>query len=221
MPPNDRDAAATLLATLQRHGLTRNSVLHDAEFEDFRRRIRSEFMHLSDRYTAIFPEEARAAFELSLAVRPRRVVVAGSYYGYLAVWLVPGLADGGRMVCIDPDTEVSDLADRNMRTLGYADRVSVLADDAVRVLGDDEEPVDLLVVDAHGGRSNPNPRYHGKAIYGPIVEAALPRMTSGAFVLAHNADRSSAALSEFYDRLAGARFSVFLDTTENLAVFAL
>jgi len=221
IPPNDTDAADSLLEALSSVGLIGDTSRHDREFAAFRERVDSRFSHLEHRFTSIFPEERRAAFELSLALRPQQVVVAGSYYGFLAVWLLPGLAPEGRMVCVDPDREVSDLARRNMQALRYEARVDVVCDDAIELLASRSEPVDLLVVDAYGSTSHPDPAYHGKAIYGPIVESALPLMQAGATILAHNADEQSAALDRFYRAIEGARYRRYLGTTEHLAVFGL
>ena len=89
------------------------------------------------------------------------------------------------------------------------------------MLADGDGPIDLLVVDAYGPSTNDDPEYRGKAIYGPIVRAALPRMKSGGVVMAHNADQESPSLDGFFDVLKNVRWKVFLDTTEHLAVFGL
>ena len=194
---------------------------YPSDFDEYRRKVLGGFRHLPDRFTSIFPEETRVAYELSRSIAPKSVLVAGSYYTYLAVWLIPGLAPDGKMYCVDPDPTVCDLARTNMDNLGFSDRVEIICDDAIRVLGREISPLDLLVIDAYGSREHPDPRYHGKTIYGPIAKAALPRMTSGSVILAHNADPTSSDLDEFFDAVADAQASSFLKTTEHLAVFRL
>jgi predicted O-methyltransferase YrrM len=221
MPIDEKAAVGQLLQALAADDIIDAPVADDAGYAEFQTRILQDFSHLTDRYTSIFPEETRVAYELSMALRPLNIVVAGSYYAYLAVWMIPGLGDGGTMVCVDPDERVSALAERNMKALGFDDQVRVLAEDAVQVLAEGDGPIDLLVVDAYGPSTNTNPEHRGKAIYGPIVRAALPRMKTGGVVMAHNADRESPSLDGFLDALNDARWKVFLDTTEHLAVFGL
>jgi len=193
----------------------------DGEFETYRRLVSDTFIHLPNRFTSIFPEETRVAYELSRLIRPRSVVVAGSYYAYLAVWLVPGLLPDGRIICVDPDDSVCRVARANMAALGFSDRVTVVCDDAIVVLGDDDRPIDLLVVDAYGSREHRDSRRHGKAIYGPIVRAALPRMGRGSTIFAHNAVENAPDLRDFYEAVSTARVASFLGTTEHMGIFRL
>ncbi len=220
-PVSERDALEKLSETLTEEGTDLTQGDHSSDFAEYRNMVSESFAHLPDRFTSIFPEETQVAYKLSRMIGPRTILVAGAYYMYLAVWLVPGLAPGGRMTCIDPDPTVCELARKNTESLGFSDKVEIICDDAVAVLTRSSAPLDLLVIDAYGSREHPEPRYHGKAIYGPIVKAALPRMVSGSVILAHNADRDSADLDEFLYAVRGSQASSFLDTTEHMAVFRL
>jgi predicted O-methyltransferase YrrM len=216
-PVDEQSALSKLFGTLG--GASTKG--HPSDFAEFRDQISDGFRHLPDRFTSIFPEETRVAYELSRNITPRSVLVAGSYYMFLAVWLIPGLAPGGKMSCVDPDPTVCDLARANMDDLGFSDQVEIICDDAIGVLERSSIPLDLVVIDAYGSREHPDPRFHGKTIYGPIVKAALPRLASGSVILAHNADPTSSDLDEFFDAISGAQASSFLETTEHLAVFRL
>ena len=188
-------------------------------FDAFEQRVHASFNHLPDRYTSIFPEEARSAYTLSCAIRPATVFVAGSYYGFLAVWLLPGLDPNGQMICSDVDPLVCDLAKRNFAALNETRRANVICEDAESLLRRETDPIDLFVLDAYGGHNNPDRRYHGKAIYGPLLEAALPRLHDRSMLLVHNAERDSADLADFYRILGKTRLSLELKTTDNLAVY--
>lgn len=220
-PPDDRVCAAGMLEAMAAAGLADDPSPRDAEFDAYRARVNERFRHLDHRHTYIFPDETRGAFELSMAIHPKNVVVCGAYYNYLAVWLVPGLAAGGRMLCLDIDRSVSEAGRANMERLGFTDRVETVCRDAEEALLEGDEPIDLLVLDATGPQTHPDPRYHGKSIYGPLLAAARPRMRSGAWVLAHNADQGSPLLSEFYAGVSDATFAHYLGTTDDLAVFRL
>jgi predicted O-methyltransferase YrrM len=220
-PSNDVEPATRMLKSLHNAGAISSSSCHEQAFQDFRTRVEEVFMHLPNRTTSIFPEEARIAFELSLAIRPKHVIVAGSYYNYFAVWLIPGLAMDGRMICIDIDPQVCELARSNMKALGYEDRVKVVCGDAEIFLQNDQESIDLFVVDAYGSSRHPDPRYHGKAIYGPLIKAALPHMQKDDYILAHNAEEGSKDLGEFFQAVSKSTFSMLLHTTDNAAVYRL
>ena len=220
-PATDRGPAEAMLAGLARAGFLDDPTPDDAGYRAFARGLRGAFRHLEDRYTYIFPDEARAAWEFARVIRPSHVVVCGAYYNYLAVWVASGLAADGTMECLDIDCGVSEHGDANMRALGLADRVTTRCADAERALLERAEPIDLLVVDATGPTTHPDPRYHGKSIYGPFLRAALPRMPRGSWVLAHNADPDTPLLEEFYSLLSSATYRHFVGTTDDLAVFRL
>lgn len=220
-PPDQRVCAAGMLEAMREAGIADDVEPRDAAFAEYRGRVEHEFRHLDHRHTYIFPDETRGAFEFSLAIKPKNVVVCGAYYNYLAVWLVPGLAPDGRMLCLDIDCSVSEAGQANMERLGYTDRVETACRDAEEALLEGTDPIDLLVLDATGPQTHPDKRYHGKSIYGPLLAAARPRMRSGAWVLAHNADQGSPLLTEFYAGVADATFTHYLGTTDDLAVFRL
>ena len=103
--------------------------------------------------------------------------------------------------------------------LGKSGQVDVICEDAEKLLKRETRPIDLFVLDAYGSHHAPDPRYHGKAIYGPLLQAALPRLHEKSLLLVHNAESQSPDLAEFYQILGQARLSLELKTTDNLAVF--
>lgn len=220
-PSDHWQGTVLLLNQLYADGLITSSDPDKQSFARFEQLTERTFNHLPDRYTSIFPEECRIAHALSWAIKPQSVFVAGSYYGYLAAWLIPGLAENGRMICCDIDPSVSRLARQNMAALGADSMVEVICEDAEQLLKGAADPIDLLVLDAYGGFDHPDSQYHGKAIYAPLLKAALPRLHEKSFILVHNADMNAPELVPFFEVLAAARFSLFLDTTDHLAVFQL
>ncbi|MGI6199915.1 MAG: class I SAM-dependent methyltransferase [Christensenellales bacterium] len=137
--------------------------------------------------TSIYPDEERVAYALSMAVQPRRVFVAGSYFAYWAIFLLPGvMRAGGHVTLSDPNPAVCELAQRNLEAMGVADFVTVRAEDAEKLLQQDEQAYDLFVLDATGPRDHPLPTHRGKAIFNPLTRAALPHLHRGSYVLVHN-----------------------------------
>ena len=220
--PNDPwQGTRRMLELLYSAGMARTSQIDEQIFLKFEKQVERSFSHMPDRYTSIFPEEARAAYTLSCAIRPGSIFVAGSYYGYLAVWLIPGLAPNGRMLCSDVDPVVCELARQNMLALGDADRINVVCLDAEELLKRESSPIDLFVLDAYGSYGHPDPRYHGKAIYGPLLKAALPRLHKKSIILVHNAENGFSELAEFFQMVRDARLSLYLNTTDNLAIYQI
>ena len=176
--------------------------------------------HLPDRFTSIFPEEARSAYALSRALEPRRVFVAGSYYGYLAVWLIPGLARDGEMICSDVDPTVCALAQQNMLALSEDSRVKVICEDAEQ-LAEPDRGAHRFVRPGRLRRPKPTRIRNiiGKAIYGPLLKASLPRLHEKSILLVHNAEPGARELAGFFKMTEKAKFSLYLNTTDNLAVY--
>jgi predicted O-methyltransferase YrrM len=220
--PNDPWEGVRLMTEqLSSSGILAAPEAEQQAYQEYEQQVRQQFSHLPDRFTSIFPEETRIAHALSRARKPESIFVAGSYYGYLAVWLIPGLAAGGQMILSDVDPTVCALAQRNMEAMGAGSRVTVMCEDAEKLLQSGTDPIDLFVLDAYGGHTHPDPRYHGKAIYAPLLKAALPHLHEKSILLVHNAERNSEDLAEFFTLVKDARFSIYLNTTENMAVFQL
>jgi predicted O-methyltransferase YrrM len=155
-------------------------------FDAFREKVRAAYDH-GEHHTYIQPDEARLLYFLSMALKPKRVVAVGSYYGYWAIWAMPGvMAAGGQAVLIDPDAEVCALAEKNFRALGYGESAVVRAKKAEDVFPQIPRGIDLALLDADGGRDNPDPAYHGKGIYGFLVEGIFDRMRDDALLVVHN-----------------------------------
>lgn len=219
MPPDNRQDAQRMLDELYRAGCIASPVFDEAVYLSLKKNIDKYFMHLPDRFTSIFSEETRCAYSLSMAINPKNIVFAGSYYNYLAVWLIPGLAADGRMVCLDVDPVVCSLAEKNMKALGLDRYTEIICGDACEYLESNSEPIDLLVVDAYGSYSYPDKKYHGKSIYAPLVYTALPKLTDHGFIMAHNAEEGAVDLNEFYRIVSDFKFSMLVNTTENIGVF--
>ncbi len=184
--PPDFDAHADEVFEALVHGGFLPGADNAAGFKEYRNTIRAAYDH-GTRHTYIQPDEARLLYLISTAIRPKRMLAVGSYYGYWAVWAMPGVAAaGGEAVLIDPNREVCALAERNFRALGFADRTLVRAKKAEDVFPQIAPGIDLALLDADGGRDNPDPAYHGKGIYGFLVEGMFDRMRDGALLVVHN-----------------------------------
>jgi predicted O-methyltransferase YrrM len=136
--------------------------------------------------TTITPMMRRLLFALGLAARPRHLLGIGTYAGYAFSWLLrdrtdpeatPFLVDA---VGVDVDRRANALARRNCARLGHGDRLTFRDVDGVAALRGSRQEIDLLYLDLDDPRT-------GKAGYRAALEAAAPRLRSGALVLAHDA----------------------------------
>ena len=82
----------------------------------------------------------------------RRILEVGTLGGYSTIWLARALPDDGRLVTLELDPSVAEVARANIAAAGFADRVEVRvgpAIDSLRALIDGGEPAfDLVFVDA-------------------------------------------------------------------------
>jgi caffeoyl-CoA O-methyltransferase len=151
----------------------------------------------------------------ALAAGRRRIVEVGTAIGYSTLWLAMGQAPGGTIVTIDPDTTRTERARAWWRDARVTDeRIVQVTAKALDAFAADEPalagPFDLAFVDAL------------KDEYSEYVEALVPRLATGALLIADNVlwsgrvtgarpsepdDRDTQALREF-DRamLRDARF---------------
>ncbi len=216
--PSDFDRHADeILAEWMSKGLVSETPSNEP-LEDLRERMSSRFS-FGEFTTYIHPDEARLAYLVSMARPPKRLVVIGSYFGYWAIWAMPGVekADGKAML-IDPNPEVCALAEGNFKSMGYGDRTTVRADKAEDILDEMLEEIDLVLLDAAGSFQHPDPAYRGKGIYAFMVEGVFSRMRDGGLMAVHNdylADVGVNKLSKpFVDRSVEqlARFHEFCDS---------
>lgn len=219
MPSDNKQDPQRMLDELYSAKSIESSLFDEAGFQLFKKDVDEKFMHLPSRYTSIFSEETRCAYALSKAIMPTNVVVAGSYYNYFVVWLFPGLTEGGKITCLDVDPSVCALAEKNMKALGLERHTNIICSDAEKYLINSSESIDLLVLDAYGSNTHTDKRYHGKAIYAPLLKAALKSLNENSFVLAHNAEEGAKDRREFYQIVSDFKFSMLVNTTENIGVF--
>jgi caffeoyl-CoA O-methyltransferase len=156
-----------LLAYLSRYGARTDEVLE---------RVRAE--------TAVMPNAAMqvAADQgalMELVVRligARDALEVGTFTGYSAICIARGLADGGRLICLELDEEFAATAQRNVEAAGVADRVEIRVGPAKPSLEAiaAEPAFDIAFIDAD------------KPGYPDYYELVLERMRPGGLVLLDN-----------------------------------
>jgi caffeoyl-CoA O-methyltransferase len=94
------------------------------------------------------PVEGRLLETLAFVTRARLAVDVGTFTGNSAIAMAGGLAEGGRVVTCDVNTETLAIARRHIAASPYADRIEVREGPALDTIASLDGPVDLAFIDA-------------------------------------------------------------------------
>lgn len=170
-------------------------------FDEYRKYIRENYDH-GPFVTYIFPEDERLLYAVSKITKPEKVFVAGSYYGYFAVWAMKAVRENnGTAVLSDINNEVCGLARENFGRLGYKNNAEIYCEDADALLARRAAPIDMLVLDATGRHDDPRPEYRGKRIYGALLKTAKRLLNKGSVIVIHNMEPENPDMQALVDEL--------------------
>jgi caffeoyl-CoA O-methyltransferase len=145
---------------------------HDEVLE----RVARETLEMPHAVMATTPDEAALFTMLARLVGARRALEVGTFTGYGAISIARGLADGGRLTCLELDEEYAAIARRNIEDAGVADRVEIIvgpALDSLRAMPA-EPTFDYAFLDAD------------KPGYPDYYEEIVPRLVPGGLLLIDN-----------------------------------
>ncbi len=157
--------------------------------------------------------EGRYLEMLTFALGARTVLEIGTFGGYSALAMAPGLAPGGRIITCEISDVHAEFARRHIAASPYADKIEVVVGPAIETIATLDGPFDLVFIDAD------------KATYPDYFEAVLPKLSPRGLIAADNtlwsgrvldvADTSedTVALRRFNDALAADRRVVVVQTT--------
>lgn len=137
-------------------------------------------------WTAITPRMQRLLYAINAIIQPANMIAGGVFCGNTFISNAgagagPGACYTARnLIGVEIQEDAAELAERNVRQIDPTGVARVLGADAVEVVSEFAEPINLLYVDADGHSGS------GKGIYYDIARAAYPRMPEGAVALAHN-----------------------------------
>ena len=122
------------------------------------------------------PDEAALLTMLARLIGARRALEVGTFTGYGAISIARGLADGGRLTCLEVDEEYAAIARRNIEDAGVAERVEMVVGPALESLRamPAEPTFDYVFLDAD------KPGYPG------YYEEIVPRLLPGGLLLIDN-----------------------------------
>ena len=105
-----------LLAYLARWGARTDEVLE---------RVRAETAERPDAMMQIAPDQGALMELIVRLIGAKDALEVGTFTGYSAICIARGLADGGRLTCLELSREFAAMAQRNIDDAGVADRIEI------------------------------------------------------------------------------------------------
>lgn len=138
---------------------------------------------------------------LTAMIAPRNVLELGTFTGYSALCIAEALAPGASLHTIEIDDESADSLIRLFSTAPGGDKITLHTGDALQIIPTIPVEWDLVYIDAN------------KRHYCQYLEAVLPRLRAGGFIIADNTlwggkiadgatDPQSAGIASFNDLVA-------------------
>ena len=139
-------------------------------------RLARETAEMPRAVMATTPDEAALLTMLARLVQARRALEIGTFTGYGAISIARGLADGGRLTCLELENEYAAIARRNLEAADVADAVEIIVGPALESLRalPAEPTFDYVFLDAD------------KPGYPAYYEEIIPRLLAGGLLLIDN-----------------------------------
>ncbi len=148
-------------------------------------------------WTAISPRMQRLLYAINAIEQPANMIAAGVFCGNTFISNAGAAVGPGacytakQLIGVEIKPDEAERAERNVRKIDPTGVARVLAADALDVVAEFEDTIDLLYLDANGDRGR------GKGIYLEILEAAYDKMPAGSLVLAHNSVNGGDAVQPY------------------------
>ena len=118
--------------------------------------------------------QGRLLSMLVAMIKPKRILELGTYVGYSAICLAENLPEDGKLITIDIDDEIEDMAREYINASPSASKIEFIVADALKWLEECDETFDLIFIDAN------------KRHYIEYYNAVFDKLTPGGFILADN-----------------------------------
>jgi predicted O-methyltransferase YrrM len=199
LEPAEREISvvADALRVLVEAGILPHARYDEEKMLAFREAVRDAF---EIPWTAITPRMQRLLYAINAVAQPKVMVAVGVFCGNTFIsnagaGVGPGACyEAERLVGLEIRPEEAERARRNVAAIDPGGRAEVLAADGLEWLRAFEGRIDLLYLDADGGRGK------GKSIYLDMLEAAGEALGEGSLVLAHNAGNAADQMTDYLAR---------------------
>jgi caffeoyl-CoA O-methyltransferase len=118
--------------------------------------------------------QGRFLAAISRMLQPESILEIGTYTGYSAICLAEGLKPGGKLLTLDANDELRDIAIRYFEKAGYANCIELLNGDAMKLLPEINTTFDLVFIDAD------------KINYSNYFHLIFDKVKKGGWILADN-----------------------------------
>ena len=120
------------------------------------------------------------------ACKAKKVLELGTFVGYSAIWMAKILPQDGKIISIDIDENISNVAKKNIEKSGLSEKIELRVGAAIEILpqliAQNEEPFELIFIDAD------------KPPYKEYFEYALQLSKSGTIIILDNVVREGKVL---------------------------
>lgn len=124
---------------------------------------------------------------LSKMIRPKTILEVGTFTGYSAICLAKGLQEGGKLITIELDDELENIAKKYFIKAGIQHLIDQRIGAALDIIPTLSEMFDLVFIDAH------------KPEYPAYYEAVFDKVNSGGIIIADNTLWSGKVLETLAD----------------------
>ena len=134
--------------------------------------------------------QGRVLSMFSQMIRPQRILELGTFTAYSTLCLAEGLSDDGTLVTLEHNDELEDMILRNLALSPLGEKVQLVIGDAMEWLAAQSSDwlYDLVFIDAD------------KREYSAYLDAVLPLVRPGGWILADNTLWDGHIIEEAYDK---------------------
>ena len=123
----------------------------------------------------IIHPEVRALLEVLCKIhKPKRILEVGTAIGYSALVFAKQLPEDGRVITIEREPDMTQLAISNIEKAGFDDKIRVIEGEALEVLSCLDSKFDLIFIDA------------AKGYYHEFLELVMPLINDGGLIISDN-----------------------------------
>src|SRR5437667_11413256 len=166
------------------------------------------------------PAVGRLLYQLALMINAKTVFEMGSAIGYSTIWWARAIAQGGKVIYTDGDSNNAARARKYFDRAGVSDRITIKTGDALELLSEEKQQFDIIFNDVD------------KDAYPRVFKLALPRLRKGGLFVTDNvlwggkvtdknsSDKRTKAIQEFNNLLYNSPdlFTTILPIRDGVAV---